>query len=76
MADNPEEARARADAKLKMTQARAREGEKAWAEHNAAAQATRKKTARLRAERLAREAAESETGATKRPPSPRKRKSP
>ena len=62
MADTPDKARARADAKLR-----------AWAEHIAATQATRDKTARLRAGRLAREAVEQETGATKRPAAARKR---
>jgi hypothetical protein len=49
----------------------AREGAKAMANYEAQADATRKKTARLRALRLAKEAAEMETAATKQPTSTR-----
>jgi hypothetical protein len=57
LADNPKVARARAEASFKKDQ-KAREGAKAMAEYEAAAAAVRVKTERLRALRLAKEAAE------------------
>ena len=63
-------ARARAEALFKKEEQR-REGEKAMAEYVAERQATREKTARLRALRLARDAAAQEPGARR----PRKRAS-
>ena len=57
---NPEEARLRAEAQFKKEQ-RAREGEQAMAEYQAQMRATREKTERLRALRLARDAAKQRT---------------
>lgn len=67
MANNPKAAQERAEANFKKEQ-KAREGMKAMAEYEAARAAVRAKTARLRALRLAKEAAELE-GENK--PSPR-----
>ena len=67
MANNPKAAHDRTDASFKKEQ-RAREGVKAMAEYEAARAAVRAKTARLRALRLAKEAAELEAG---KKPSPR-----
>jgi len=53
-----EQARAAAEAKFKKAEAQRAEGQKARAEYDAAQIAERKKTARLREARLAREAAE------------------
>jgi hypothetical protein len=53
---SPDEARARAETAFKKEQ-QAREGAKAWLEYQAEARATQEKTARLRALRLAKEAA-------------------
>jgi hypothetical protein len=53
---NTDQARAKAEASFKKEE-RAREGAKAWTEYQADAAATQEKTARLRALRLAREAA-------------------
>ena len=55
-----EETRIQAEAKFKRKEAQALEGAKAMAEYEAAAVALRKKTARLKALRLAKEAAEME----------------
>ena len=64
---NTDEAKARAEASFKKEE-RAREGAKAWSEHETAARATLEKTARLRALRLAKESAEAAaTGAKKGP---------
>jgi hypothetical protein len=52
-----DEARARAENSFKKEQ-QAREGAKAWLEYEATARATQEKTARLRALRLAKEAAD------------------
>jgi hypothetical protein len=52
-----DQAKARVEASFKKEE-RAREGAKAWTEHEAAARATLEKTARLRALRLAKESAE------------------
>jgi hypothetical protein len=54
---NPDQARARAEASFKKEE-RAREGEKAWKEYQADVRATQEKTARLRALRLEKEAAD------------------
>jgi hypothetical protein len=60
-----DQAKARVEASFKKEE-RAREGAKAWTEHEAAARATLEKTARLRALRLAKESAEaSVTGGKK-----------
>lgn len=53
---NSDQARARAEASFKKEE-RAREGAKAWTEYQADVVATQEKTARLRALRLARDAA-------------------
>ena len=58
MSVNTEQARARAEGQFKKKEAQAREGEKARAEYEAAQRAVRDKTARLRALRLARDAAQ------------------
>jgi hypothetical protein len=52
-----EQARARAEAQFTKKEQQAREGEKARTEYEAAQRAVREKTARLRALRLARDAA-------------------
>lgn len=52
---NSEEARRRADASFKRKELQAREGAKALADYEADARAVEKKTARLRALRLARD---------------------
>jgi len=57
LANNPKGAHDRAEATFKKEQ-RAREGAKAMADYEAAGIATREKTARLKALRLAKEAAE------------------
>ncbi|HEY6994168.1 MAG TPA: hypothetical protein VH397_10695 [Xanthobacteraceae bacterium] len=59
MANNPKNALDRAEASFKKDQ-RAREGAKAMAEYEAAGVAMREKTARLRALRLRKEAADAE----------------
>jgi hypothetical protein len=61
---NSDQAKARADASFRK-QERAREGAQAWTEHQAAARATLEKTARLRALRLTKEAAEKPATAAK-----------
>ena len=50
--------RAAAEARFKKKEKAASEGAKAMAEHQAAGEATRKKTERLKSERLAKEAAD------------------
>jgi hypothetical protein len=62
---DPDRARARADAAFKKEQ-QLREGEKAMAEYLAAQRATREKTARLRALRLARDAAAADKSPAKK----------
>jgi hypothetical protein len=59
----------RAQAAFHKKEAQAREGAVAMAEYKAAGQAERAKTERLRALRLAKEAAERETAASSQPPS-------
>jgi hypothetical protein len=64
----------RAEALFKKKQERLREGEKAMAEYQAGRRAVIEKTARLRALRLARDAAESPPdGASARTPAPPKK---
>jgi hypothetical protein len=58
MPDNPDEARARAEANFKKKEQQAKENEQVWAEHAAAEQAADKNRARLRKLRLAKEAAD------------------
>ena len=62
---NSDQTKARAEAAFKKEE-RARDGAKAWTEHEAAARATLEKTARLRALRLAKESAEQNRTATKK----------
>jgi hypothetical protein len=62
---NPDQARHRAEAAFKKKEQQQREGEKAMAEYLAAQRATREKTARLRALRLARDAAPGNPAAPK-----------
>ena len=83
MAEVSEEARVRAEAKFAKAQKAAREAEKAWVDHNAQAQAVRAKTDRLRALRVAKEAADKDVKATakkatakKKPTTRRKKASP
>jgi hypothetical protein len=61
---NADQARARAEARFKKDE-RAREGAKAMLEYEAEERATREKTARLRALRLAKEAADKKAGSSK-----------
>lgn len=56
MTRTPDELRSAADSKFKKKQQQLVEGEKAWADYQAAARATDEKTARLRKLRLAQEA--------------------
>jgi hypothetical protein len=72
MADNSKEARDRAEARFKKMKETAREGEQARAQYDAAGQATREKTSRLRSLRLAKEASEKRTEAEKTPVAPKK----
>jgi hypothetical protein len=58
---DPDTARTRAEAAFRKEQ-QAREGAKAWVEYEAGMRATHEKTARLRALRLAKEAADKEAG--------------
>ena len=57
---SPKNPRDEAEARFKKKDIAAREGAKAMADHQAVAEATRKKTERLKSERLAKEAAEKE----------------
>ena len=58
MTDRSEEARLRAETNFKKKQQRTEEGEKVWGEHLAAGQAADANRAKLKAQRLARDAAE------------------
>jgi hypothetical protein len=60
-----DQTKARAEATFKKEE-RAREGAKAWTEHEAAARATLEKTARLRALRLAKQSAEQNAAGSKK----------
>jgi hypothetical protein len=55
LANSPEEQKAPAETAIEKKQRRAREGEKGWAEYEAARRAEADKTARLKALRLAKE---------------------
>ena len=59
---NSHEAKARAEANFKRKQDQAREGTKAWAEYQAQSRGVDDKIARLKALRLAKEAAEAAAG--------------
>jgi hypothetical protein len=63
LSSRSEEDRKRAEASFKKKELQAREGAKAFAEYEAANRATTEKTARLKALRLAKEAADAETKA-------------
>ena len=67
MVDRSEEARLRAETKFEKTQKQTRESDKAWTQHLAADRAVIEKTARLRAARLAKEAADLEAGLSAAP---------
>lgn len=67
MVDRSEEARMRAETKFEKTQKQTRESDKAWTQHLAADRAQIEKTARLRALRLAKEAADVEAGVGQAP---------
>jgi len=69
---NSNEAKARAEASFKRKQDRAREGTKAWAEYEAQRPAVDEKIARLKALRLAKEAAEAAAQSKKEPQAPNK----
>ena len=71
---NDSEARDRAEAKFKKKELQAREGEKARAEYEAHGRAMAEKTAKLRALRLAKEAADRQA-ASEQPPRPASTKS-
>jgi hypothetical protein len=58
MVDPSEEARRRAEANFKKKERQAQEADKVWAERAAAEKATEQNAARLKALRLARDAAE------------------
>jgi hypothetical protein len=62
---NSDQTKARAEAAFKKEE-RARDGAKAWTEHEAEARATLEKTARLRALRLAKESAEQKATTAKK----------
>ena len=64
---NSEEARTRANASFKRKELQAREGAKAMADYEADARAIEKKTARLKALRLAREEQDRQAAAAKKP---------
>ena len=77
MADNSKEARERAEVRFAKAQKVAQVSKEAWADHDAEAVAVRAKTSRLRALRLAKEAADAEAKAdAKTKPAARRRKSP
>jgi hypothetical protein len=63
LSKNPKEMQEKAEASFKRKETQAREATKAMADYHAAGAATREKTARLRALRLAKEAADRETAA-------------
>jgi hypothetical protein len=67
-------ATARAEANFRKKQAKQREGDAALAHYRAEARATDEKTARLRALRLAKEAADREAALLAPPPEPAKAK--
>ena len=68
---NSEAIRDRANASFKRKELQAREGAKAMADYEADARATEKKTARLKALRLAREEQDRQAAAAKKPKPPR-----
>lgn len=73
MSRNSKEAQDRAEASFTKKEHQAREGAKAFAEHEARSRAIHDKTARLRSLRLAKEAADMKA-VVKPPPAPSKKK--
>jgi hypothetical protein len=67
MPDRSDEARARAEATFKKREQRAKESEQVWAEHAAAGKAADENRAKLRAQRLAKEAADERAKSDARP---------
>ena len=72
MSMNSDQPQDRAEALFKKKQERLREGQQAMAEYQADRRAVGEKTARLRALRLARDAAESQADAARTPALPKK----
>ena len=66
MADRSEEARLRAEVNFKKKQQRTEEGEKVWAEHLASGKAADAKRAKLKAQRLARDTADTSSSLTRK----------
>ena len=75
MADNAEEARARAEARFQKEQKKAQESEQGRLDRVAAAEAIDVKTARLKALRLAKEADDAQAAAAAEKPPPKAKKS-
>ena len=77
MADNSREGHARAEVRFAKAQKAAQVSKEAWADHDAEAAAVREKTVRLKALRLAKEAADAEakSDAKKKPVARRKKPS-
>lgn len=67
LSKNPKEMQEKAEASFKRKETQAREATNAMADYHAANTATREKTARLRALRLAKEAADRDTAAAAKP---------
>lgn len=76
MADNSKEAKARAEASFKKKEQQAKEGAKARMQYEAERHAVREKTVRLKALRLAKEAADKEAAAKAPAKTPAKTKTP
>ncbi len=70
MSNQSKEAQAKAEASFKRKADQARDGKLAAAEYEAAGRAMRERTAKLREQRLAKEAADREAEATKPKPKP------
>ena len=75
MGSNPEEARARAEAKFQRQQLADQQAAVATADREAQARAVEDKTARLKALRLAKEAADKEAAAQSKAATPKKKRS-
>ncbi len=73
MADNSKEAKTRAEASFKKKEQQAKEGAKARMQYEAERHAVREKTVRLKALRLAKEAADKEAEAGKKAAAPVKK---
>jgi hypothetical protein len=73
MANRSDDSKIRAEAKFKKKELQTKEGEKVWAEREAAGRLSDAKTIRLRALRLAKEAAEKAAKPPKKPPMERKK---